>query len=312
MNIIAELDYKLQRSKEFQNILDLRHFDSSYRICIRNYNELLNILKYGHSPDLAAEILPLNKRDEMQYYMEEVSRIFMNFLSSSFAFMEFSRRTYRKYENNKNYFPDYQEKINLFFSNNANVQFIHKLRNYIVHYNFPKITFKMIWDGEKGLQTSIELSKAELLKYKEWNTISKQILLNPPEEIIIINEIERYQNNQFNFHNWFKEQLVYLHKEDFNYVKAMQRKIDYEFSLILLEQIVYGIAEFEKEKKGKPEDIFNNLLLHQIEIGEIFEYNQTIQVRVDLAIQYMNSLGNKLPLEIEEKIRNVFKTYYSY
>ena len=103
--------------------------------------------------------------------------------------------------------PEYQEKINAYFGNNYEHQFIQCLRNYVCHCRMIKANWHISWPN-KVRCCQFLLKKNELLLYKKWGQLSKKYIKNHPDGIDVETLFHDYRMRVEEFHQWFHDQIV--------------------------------------------------------------------------------------------------------
>lgn len=174
---------------------------TTHNIVIQNHIILKELLEKIHNnPDT--------------YSQEEIhlSQYIFNFLSSTAALIDHSRRIMKFYTDTDIY-NDYKYKSDENFAKNPLAQFIKKLRNYNAHYEtpFPYPTISK----QNNNSLDIVLDTQELLKCPEaWDNLSKQYIEQCGNEINILEMCNNYNNLINQFYSWLYNELKSYHKKD--------------------------------------------------------------------------------------------------
>lgn len=111
-------------------------------------------------------------------------------------------------EFSKNYpIEGYESKINQCFNNNERHKFIHSLRRYIAHVRFTKANWQIHY-SDKGRSAYFRLSKKDLMRFEDWDSLAKSFILRQEKGIDVEELFESYSAEVKKFHDWFRVSLL--------------------------------------------------------------------------------------------------------
>jgi len=176
----------------------------------RNYQEL-SIAIASYEGNIA--IWDVKKRNELQTFLREISRLLHNYLSSTFSLI---RHTSKLCEDLRctELRKEYDKKVNDFNSNDC-VFFIKDLRNFAQHVGLPKPTANVSpVHHNVGFRSRILLGKGSLLSWKEWKAGSKRYILTSPEiDLKVV--VNQYQALLNQFYLWFYQRVIHQYPREF-------------------------------------------------------------------------------------------------
>ncbi len=307
MTNVGALYHRLQNSESFSRLGILRSLDNAWRLTERNYLELQEILSFAHDPPQVQQLLPLYRRPELHLLLNEVTRLLVNYVGSAIMFADFCRRTERRSASLNRSVNGFSEKISELFRSNSLVQFVNKFRNYCIHYDLPNTAISVKWHQQSGWTTGIHLKKEDLESWNEWNKLSKAFLDAAEAEIPLKEILEEYHSLQTDFTTWFKSALGRAYSEEIQFVEVIQEEIKYEESKQYPQELRQAIGKYQG---NEPETLFYNLTTDLPSLRQILETNEAPQVRLNKAIEHLESHGHSLPEDIIQELYKIFRTHY--
>jgi len=188
-----------------------------------NFRQIVQFLN-GFESD--SRIFSLDNRNELNALMYELSRLFLNYVSSSSALVDHVRKVRKEFSN--------KELDNLFEKNLANIKkneyiiFFKDLRNYTIHDKMPPVlaNFRVEnkADGQVAKQ-SLCLAKDELLKSSSLSGKTKIFLNSLDQEIDIKIILEKHHTIVDKFHKNFYQSIVLTYKEELRELKLVEKEI---------------------------------------------------------------------------------------
>jgi len=169
-----------------------------------NYRDLQKIIKFHNSP-VHDNILWMTLDSKIRRKTQiKVTKSLLNHLSSIFSVVDYSRRKLKPYLQKKtSIFEAYEQKVNLNFKLNPHHCFVQGLRNFAIHYSYLKIVSSIKFNKEINNSTrSIYISKSVLLKYTNWDNLSKSLLNSLDDKIHIIDLITEHYRLFIQFQDW--------------------------------------------------------------------------------------------------------------
>lgn len=134
MTDISKLHEELQSSEALQIHFRLQILQDNFYIVSQNHNELSSLLKAAQDPK---KFWLGDKRKELKKMLPELSRLLLNFITSSSARIGNTRRVLGRAYKNTPFMFNYQAEVNRRFRKNHVSKFVEDLRNYSFHYSIP-------------------------------------------------------------------------------------------------------------------------------------------------------------------------------
>lgn len=214
------------KGMEYLNRAHSRSFTRN--IFTGNATELMRALSSLTDPAEYAKSLGDEDLSKTHHIMREVSRLFHNFLAGAMTLVDHTRVFVDDFYLGTSVNKEFKSRVSRNFSDNKLTRFVQDLRNYMVHRGLPPLqrhlTMKPIEGGQPGLataQTGFQLPTADLQEWKNWKSDSKKFLDEAGENIDLISLVVRYRIVIETFHNEFDELLREYHKDDLEYLAAM-------------------------------------------------------------------------------------------
>jgi len=202
----------------------------NYFVFSRNYRELKKLLDSVQSPEKTLDLWNLKNREKLNIVINEVVRLFHNYLASAKTLVEHTRILIRAWYKEEDFFQEYEEQIEIRFIKNSLAGFIEGLRNYSLHYTLPLANAEMKINFEQGgknpsLDFTFVLHKRDLLYWSDWPKKAKPFLDTAEDEISINGIVEEYFLIVKKFHIWLYDRLMQIHSKDLEWLKEMNKKI---------------------------------------------------------------------------------------
>lgn len=201
----------------------------SYFVFHRNYEELKRFIGLRDNSSKMLELWSLRNRHKLEIFINELLRLFQNYLASAKSLVDQTRVAVREWYDDTDFLNEYQNQVDTRFKENTLSGFIEDLRNYSLHYSLPitHATLSFQADdtktGSGTLDFSFVLVKAGLLIWSGWKK-GKDYLSNSSDDIDIGKLADEYHKQIVDFHEWLVNRLLELHKEEFLWLEEMRRK----------------------------------------------------------------------------------------
>ena len=200
----------------------------NYYVFNRNYGELKKLIEIKNDPKKMLELWDLRNRNQLEIVINEVLRLFHNFLASAKSLVDQTRVVIRAWYKDTDFLKEYNHQIASRFTNNQTARFIEDLRNYNLHYSLPitNATFTIHNDKETGksaIDFSFVLVKSGLLEWSGWDK-GKAFLSSSNDKIDIGNLASEYYKQILDFHSWLVERLQEIHQEDLLWLEKMRQR----------------------------------------------------------------------------------------
>lgn len=105
----------------------------NYFVFSRNYSELMKLLKSVQVPEKTLDLWSLKNRDKLNIVINEVVRLFHNYLASAKTLVDHTRVLIRAWYRESDFLHEYEGQINSRFTTNSLSGFFEGLRNYSLH-----------------------------------------------------------------------------------------------------------------------------------------------------------------------------------
>lgn len=179
---------------------------------MRNYQELENqIIPY--EKDIG--IWEITKRDKLQAFLRELSRLIHNYLSSTFSLISHSSN-FCEQLHNKNLRKEYDEMVAKLKFYDC-YHFVKDLRRFNQHIGLPIIAAQLSMHPKdsNGFQSRILFAKKTLLNWDGWTSGSKNYLKRH-EEIEVKTVFSEYQGLIKEFYDWFYKKVSSVYVNELN------------------------------------------------------------------------------------------------
>lgn len=211
---------ELQLSEGWIITEKFEHLGSTFHIFNINHKELLANIEQFKKPE-SLLLWDVRNKKEMDFFLKEVTRQLHNFVAGAKTFVDHTRIIAKELYENTEFWTEYETQVKQQFVLNPLVQFVHDLRNYILHRDLPlafaSLTFEINW--------SLRISLKDMRKWKEWKPLSKQYINSKDDELIeyVIND---YSKSIFSFHDWLYDRQLEIHKEAFDETNKIKFSIE--------------------------------------------------------------------------------------
>ena len=162
---------KLQKTEGWRISKRIEHLGISANIFEANYHELMSKIEYFKSDD-AMSLWDYRNSIQMDNYLKEITRLLHNFVASALTLVEHTQIIARELYGTQPFWEEYRCEVAQKLSTNPNVQFVHNLRNYILHYDLP-VTFASLTPECEQL---VKIKIHTLREWSGWRGLSRQYL----------------------------------------------------------------------------------------------------------------------------------------
>ena len=173
------------------------------------------------------------------------------------------------------------------FANNSKHHFIQDLRNCLSHITMIEPHWQLSNSLERGRETQFVLKPDELLRYKNWNSLSLTYIKQNPKGIKLQDLFLEYTKKVSGFHVWFINQFYKANETDIQdyircerHVKAIGSRSNWN---LILNQIVIQAGR----------DPYDYLLryLTDDELERVYFLPMRSKAQVDLIIEIIDEYG---------------------
>ena len=195
-----------------------------------NYSSLSQYIEYAKKEDNAIKIIKTGNSQYFEAFTHELTRHFFNFIVSTKAYIDQTRRWVNNYYSETEIEKTYKELKSEYFENNGLCKFIQDLRNYQEHYMIPFTAYNAKFSTDMPFEFKISIKKAMLLQYKEWKKLSLQYIASFEKDILLETFCNDYYQLIENFYSKFQEVILKYHEKDFKELSAYKDKLKRSFS----------------------------------------------------------------------------------
>src|ERR1051325_5348715 len=204
---------RLQNTKGWQVRDKMYKLDTSFYVFNVNHNDLIEIIRIFQRPDISMAML--RAAANRQYYeklrpvFKEVVRRLHNFVASAVTLVEHTRIIARELYTETEFMNEYDQQIAERFVNNPIVQFVHKLRNYILHRDLPVTSAQFTFDANATeVNNSVVIDIEELRKWDGWNPVSRKFIEHAARDEKLEDIVKSYTSIIVDFHQWFHQKQL--------------------------------------------------------------------------------------------------------
>lgn len=123
------------------------------------------------------------------------------------------------------YRQEYQAKVNVAFVNDPLSGFVQDLRNYFLHRGLPFAGMELHWTKDsRRIDTRMYLDVEKMKEWDGWRSRSKSYLAEVKDKLTLLDVTEAYTAKVREFHLWFAEWFIKLHKTELDDLRALQEQ----------------------------------------------------------------------------------------
>lgn len=224
---LSELEERMKVTEGRRIHLKIQALNSSYHVFAGNYHNLAVTLDRFGRLENSMELWAEDNRDELDQFMDEVTRLLHNFLAGAKTLVDHTRVFKNEMYKGKNFEKVYQEKLERDLSDSPIVSFVQDLRNYVLHKQLPITSAEFSFKGGKGdtikdYDSTIKLNVDRLREWDGWKRKSR-VYLDALDDKVKIKEVaEQYEVAIRSFYQWFGEQQTRLHRVEFDELSRLE------------------------------------------------------------------------------------------
>jgi hypothetical protein len=209
---IVELGNEIQQLPGFKLYYqDLKGLEISLYIFNRNYQDLNTVINFITTDPRGEMLHAVENRDKLEVFgYEAISRIH-NYVAAVLSLLDHTRNLYKKLYEGTNLFPEYQERIDKDFKNDALSKFVQDLRRYFQHYKSPIVMFTTTFDSNWKPIVTISIPLNDLLAFKDWSAPAKKYLSTIQEKVDVLEVATAYRDKVIDFYTWFRLRQEEIH-----------------------------------------------------------------------------------------------------
>ncbi|MDQ3749460.1 MAG: hypothetical protein M3367_10700 [Acidobacteriota bacterium] len=197
----------------------IKEIERSLYIFQGNFKELLMEINNFSQPENLV-FFDVRNRENLESILVEIARRLHNFVAAALSLVEHTRRIVKEMYENTPFILEYKSELEKRIIFNEQIQFVHDLRNFTLHYELPPIAASLELNViEHKLTIDIE----SLKKWTNWKSIPKKFLAVQSSDIILIDLVKKYAEIIFLFHDWLYNKQCEIHKEIFDEFNALNK-----------------------------------------------------------------------------------------
>lgn len=167
-----------------------------------NALELQQRLREYENPGRALAEAAITKSLANEQYRADLIRYLHNFLASAKSLIDHTRNFMYETYAGAPILIEYIDRVQTTFATSGNTQFVHDLRNYILHKEVPIIGERFtIKQGEPPVFT-VGLNLYKMRRWDRWSAAAKNFMSMLPEHVRLAELIDPYVESVVRFHEW--------------------------------------------------------------------------------------------------------------
>lgn len=198
-----------------------------------NFNSLMQYIEHTKDEKNAIEIIRTGNQQYFEAFTNELTRHFFNFIVSTKAYIDQTRRWIKNYYLETEIETRYNELKKQYFENNRLCKFIQDLRNYQEHYMIPFTAYNATFSTRQPFKFKITIPKEKLLQYKEWKNQSLQYINSFEKDLLV----ETFCNDYFQlieeFYSQLLEKVKQFHTKDFKELELIKDELKKRYPMKL-------------------------------------------------------------------------------
>jgi hypothetical protein len=209
----------LQQTEGWRIHQDIERLGWSFYIFQENFHDLMKDLHVNYGDFLIR--FDVENRAELHAFLKEVMRKFHNFVASALMLVDHTRNLSKRMYQGTEFEATLSSEIEKRFTQNPQVQFVHRLRSYILHCGLPEPS--AVLSG--SLEASLKINISQLRMWGDWNNLARQHLQRCNDDEKIEDIANAYYNSISSFHEWFFNNQMRLHKKAFDEANLLRERL---------------------------------------------------------------------------------------
>src|SRR5579864_8364916 len=192
----------------------IKGLELSRYIFDKNYQDLVAILTFVTVDPRGSELQRGENKDKLAAFGYEIVCKLHNYITAVETLVSHSRTIHMSLCEKNHLFPDYDERVNTDFNNDALAGFFQELRSYFLHEKSPDISFGNRFDGQCKLVRRAFIPLKHLNEKKDWKARSQVFLQNLTEDVDILEISASFNLKVTTFQDWFRVRLFEVFKAE--------------------------------------------------------------------------------------------------
>jgi len=209
----------LQQTEGWRIHQDMERLGLSFYVFHENYHDLISSLHINYADFLLN--FDVRNSPEMQRFLKEVMRKFHNFVASALMLVDHTRNLRDKLYENAEFAATYDAEVKKRFKLNPAIQFVHRLRSYVLHCGLPEPSAVL----SSSFEASLKISISKLREWDGWNQLARQHLETCKDDEKIADIADAYFKSVSDFHGWFFDNQKKLHEQAFAEAEALRQRL---------------------------------------------------------------------------------------
>jgi hypothetical protein len=220
---MMNIDSKIKNSKGYAIEQKINQIYLTKYIFKHNYLVLQKHFEDQLEPQQAFRLAHAAHRGELRAIQLETIRHLHNFIAAALSLIDHNRRFQRKlFKGNEPFIIEYQSEIDKTFKDKQLPTFIVCFRQYVQHYQSPKIAnVNNLVDKAEDIRSKIVISKKDLLIFSGWTAPAKQFIRELESELDVVATINAYYQLVFDFQAWFEQRQAQIFKPELDELNAL-------------------------------------------------------------------------------------------
>lgn len=204
----------MESSEEYKIFKRFSNLDFLWNLCNSNKDELFEVIE---NLEQTLNMMLFQIYDEVTNLL---TRRLINHVGTISLLVDHTRNE-NKYLEKNGINIGYKDKVNECFICNPNTQFVHGLRNYVIHNKIikPEIISYVI-DNELNISI-LTLSTEKLLESGTWKSYARKYIIENNPKINLKTCLIEYYNQQKIFFNWFKLEFRKIFEKEILYCEKI-------------------------------------------------------------------------------------------
>lgn len=197
-----------------------------------NAVELMEAAQRVTDPEQGLALMLEKNREAGLQAHRELDRRVHNFVSSALSLVAHTRALMRRTYSGTELLATYERQVTATFAESPVVQFVHGLRNYVLHVELPDSSMFLNFtsdpdaaDGSGTIETGVHYDTAPLLQWDGWNSIARVYLEQTGEHLDLHEVAQEYVTIVDQFHGWLDAILLAHHQSDLQELSGLQAKL---------------------------------------------------------------------------------------
>jgi len=196
-------------------------FDFSIESFRRNTKSLVAALEPATGV-LSDEVSDWTARFQIDRMLFDAMHHLFNFVASTKALVDHSRFLYEQEYEKKGLLPEYPNEIEARFKNDGLVDFVHALRNVLLHIGHVGLTHVKRF-GSAGIIGTFVVPSEPLLEWRKLPAAARAWILSAPATINLLDVVHGYAQKVEDFHKWFYRARENVHWRETREAELLRR-----------------------------------------------------------------------------------------